>query len=56
MDATAPKYNKIHFDKITKEVSSYLKKVGQPWKDPLCPHLWIPKKQYDQALLQLRMV
>jgi elongation factor 1-alpha len=28
MDATTPKYSKARFDEITKEVSSYLKKVG----------------------------
>jgi len=38
MDATTPKYSKARFDEITKEVSSYLKKVGyNPDKIPFVP-------------------
>ena len=38
MDATTPKYSKARYDEITKEVSTYLKKVGyNPEKIPFVP-------------------
>ncbi|XP_073037011.1 elongation factor 1-alpha-like [Primulina eburnea] len=38
MDATTPKYSKVKYDEIVKEVSSYLKKVGyNPYKIPFVP-------------------
>ncbi|KAE8661056.1 Elongation factor 1-alpha [Hibiscus syriacus] len=38
MDATTPKYSKVRYDEIVKEVSSYLKKVGyNPEKIPFVP-------------------
>ncbi|XP_058004931.1 elongation factor 1-alpha isoform X4 [Hevea brasiliensis] len=38
MDATTPKYSKVRYNEIVKEVSSYLKKVGyDPEKIPFVP-------------------